>query len=130
MSEEEKEAIKCLELDMLDNKQIEIILNLIEKQQKEIEEIKEKYGELFIKYEMKKLLFIRKDHISNKLKEELYIRKDTLNDDYISKDKIKEITELYKNAEKELVTLPNGKYICLSDCSELIEYLEELLEEK
>lgn len=39
MSEEEKNALRCLEWDMLDSKQIEIILNLIDKQQKEIEKL-------------------------------------------------------------------------------------------
>lgn len=39
MSEEEKNAIKCLELDMLDTEQIDIIINLIDKQQKEIERL-------------------------------------------------------------------------------------------
>ena len=38
MSEEIENALKCLELDMLDNTQIELLLNYIERLQKELEE--------------------------------------------------------------------------------------------
>lgn len=48
---------------------------------------------------------------------------------YISKDKIREIVELYDNSKKELVILPNKEVCCLSDCVELIEYLRKLLKE-
>ena len=40
LSEEEKNALKCLEWDMLDSKQIKMILNLIDKQQAELEKQK------------------------------------------------------------------------------------------
>lgn len=43
MSNEEIEnALKCLEMDMLDNTRIELLLNYIDKLQKENEELKEK----------------------------------------------------------------------------------------
>ena len=110
MTEKEKNAIETLieikEFSKLSSyldvktKQlnaIDIVTNLIEKQQKEIEKVKENYDELFTKYEMKKILFVRKDHETNELISDLYIRKDILNADYISKDKIKEkIKELSK----------------------------------
>ena len=38
MSEEIENALKCLEMDMLDNTQIELLLNYIDKLQKEVEE--------------------------------------------------------------------------------------------
>ena len=38
MSEEIENALKCLEMDMLDNTQIELLLNYIDKLQKELEE--------------------------------------------------------------------------------------------
>ena len=129
MTEEEKKAIEYLKnrLEILHNNtqwatenSIKVILNLIDKQQKEIEELKENYDELFKKYEMKKVLFVRKDHNTKELLSELYIRKDTLNDDYISKDKIKEkIKELEENYS-EFSEYPIGKSI---------EILRELLEE-
>lgn len=39
--EEIENALKCLEMDMLDNTQIELLLNYIDKLQKENEELKE-----------------------------------------------------------------------------------------
>lgn len=47
--------------------------------------------ELLEKLEMKKLLFVRKDRITNGILCEYYIRKDEIEKDYISKDKIREI---------------------------------------
>ena len=50
--------------------------------------------------------------------------------EYVHKNKIREIVNIRNTSNKELVNLPNGEIICLSDCAELIDYLEELLEDK
>lgn len=133
LSEEEKQAIevlkhwikyekenkeKIVKADELINIQ-ETILALVDKQQKEIEELKENYDKLFEKYEMKKVLFIRKDHITQKLLTELYIRKDILND-YISKDKIREKIKILEEQDK--ASSFSGNYL-------FIDVLKELLEE-
>lgn len=125
MCKEEKQAIKKFEnllkkhfedkkidtLDYLDYFEGITILNLIEKQQKEIEELKkekriliEKYTEVV--YECGK----RKEEIE-KLKSKKYIlnaetneiKEIPISDDYISKDKIREIISKYIDIEEHLV---------------------------
>lgn len=80
MSEEEKNALKCLEWDMLDSKQIEIVLNLIDKQQKEI---------VLLKYNIANLKARQEDMIhTDKIKE---IIKKYAEEDVIT---YKELTDL------------------------------------
>ena len=52
------------------------------------------------------------------------------NDNYISKDKIREIVDIYDKDFCEFVKLPNGEEMCCSDSEILVEYLRELLEEE
>ena len=101
MSEEEKKAIKCLEVDMLDNEQIQIILNLIEKQQTEIEKLKQE----------------NKDHLEALTE---WANGERINDiKHISKDKIREKIE-------ELNAMEISQDIYYDDIKEMFE---ELLEE-
>lgn len=58
------------------------------------------------------------------------IAKEYVDKNYVHKNKIREIVNIRNTSNKELVNLPNGEIICLSDCAELIDYLEELLEDK
>lgn len=51
-------------------------------------------------------------------------------EDFISKDKIREIIDICDNTHEQYVELPNGKVIDRNYCGYLIEYLKELLEEK
>lgn len=118
MTKEEKEIIDKLKKEDIENiqetmsdtfyllsiEELKTVLNLIEKQQKEIKELKK---------EIKDWKFTAK-----------YV-----DENYIAKDEIKEIVDIYDNSKTELVLLPDGKEICLSDCDELIEYLRTLLEE-
>jgi len=110
MSEEEKEAIKCLEVDMLDNKQIEIILNLIKKQQEEIEYYKKQNEN------RTKIKTCMTHNLPDNAEIICMIREDferNFGNDFISKDKIREKIE----------ELSNGTYD-----AKII--LQELLEEK
>lgn len=50
-------------------------------------------------------------------------------EDFISKDKIREIIDICDNTHEQYVELPNGKVIDRNYCGYLIEYLKELLEE-
>jgi hypothetical protein len=78
----------------------------------------------------------------NKLKQDYEILKDDIEghriayidtpvfqDLYISKDKIREVVNIWNTSKSEFATLPNGKEIILSDNGPLAEYLEELMEE-
>ena len=72
LSDEEKEAIEWLKRDNLDNTFAEILLNLIEKQSKEIEELKKpKYIINFETNEITKLTndFVSKNKIKSKIEE-------------------------------------------------------------
>ena len=108
MSEEEKKAIEYLKnrLEILHNNtqwatenNIKVVLNLIEKQQKEIEELKEKNASLQKEIKLMKSI--------------------NINDNYISKDKV-------KNKIKELENLYKDKYFHIDYVKEI---LEKLLEE-
>ena len=107
MSEEEKEAIDTLKRvidedtgvisDDIQDDEIEIILNLIDKQQQEIEELRK---------------------INNKYNDMKYFA--MVADRYISKDKIKEKIEFYKRYGK---IKNSDEYVMSVE----IEVLEELL---
>ena len=105
---------------------IDTILYLVKKQQKEIKELN-------IKDKMHKVLFI--DPINKQLRETLYIRKDTLDTDYISKDKLRKKLEQFRIIKREIFKIehelgtPSITYdIVRNDYCEKI--LEDLLEEK
>ena len=112
MSEEEMKAIEWLKTAEFFSarKFTPTILNLIEKQQKEIEELQ---------------------IIADDIKGHNIVYTDTpeFEDKFISKNKIKEIIDIYDNTHEEYVELPNGKVIDRNYCGYLIEYLQELLEE-
>ena len=99
MSEEEKQAIECLKWDMLDSEQINIILNLIDKQQKEIEE-----KEMLIK-------ILRKTKPIEEVFHDLIKEKE-----YISKDKIREFIK-----ERTKPETYNFKTISVKELQELLE---------
>lgn len=118
-SEEEKKAIeyiqkrqnfmksepKCI-TDF--EKHIDILLNLIKRQQKEIEELKEKNASL--KKEIKLMKSIN------------------INDNYISKDKIREHLKKFEEIEKEFIFIDN-KSTAREINKALIEFSKRLLEE-
>ena len=112
MSEEEKKAIEWLKNTSLDEleyendmKSIDIVLNLVENLQKEIEELKKpKY---LVHFENNK------------------ITKMELINDYISKDKIREIIAEYK---KQLQSADTERTAIM--LSNFIMVLNDLLEEK
>lgn len=121
MSEEEKKAIEYLEnrLDILHNntqwateESIKVVLSLIKKQQKEIEKYKN--------------VIDNRDFTWKQKYEETF---EYVKEEFISKDKIREIIDIYDNTHEQYVELPNGKVIDRNCCGYLIEYLEELLEE-
>ena len=125
MSEEEKKAIEnlkevvdlyndeCLITTDYDFKSIEIILNLIEKQQKEIEELKNKNNLMNAKIHNlldDNMELLRKDGNTDKLnykyiecpkvEAEWYKSERYINENYISKDKIKaKIEELEQDED-------------------------------
>ena len=70
--------------------------------------------------------------LEERLQEEINencILKTKLYGESISKNKIREIVDIYDKSNCEIVKLPNGEQMCCSDSAELIEYLRELLEE-
>ena len=75
LSDEEKEALEILKLYFGEEptlnitKYVNIVLNLIEKQQKEIEELKEKNKFLNWYFENQKDNFVHKDKIKSKIEE-------------------------------------------------------------
>ena len=130
MSEEEKKAIEnlkevvdlyndeCLITTDYDFKSIEIILNLIEKQKKEIEELKMKLW--------------KKELIIDGMKEDRRIAVEEIQEQYyVSKDKIREKIEEYNK-------MINATYKDLTHyadyrrdvCFEIKNVLNELLEDK
>ena len=112
MNKKEINAIKCLEVDMLDNKQIEIILNLIKKQQKEIEELKK-----------------HKEHEQEYQNGEVFSAKQIyyIEENYIDKDKIREKIEKYEKdyERQDKEELFNMTKITAGKLSALQELLEE-----
>ena len=124
LSEEEKKAIEFIKRELEDEKrqrndyqsltglygnlEIEIMLNLIEKQQEELNKEKEKNGVL-------------QEELNNKI-EALDIAMS--NPDYICKDKIKEKIEKYNKTRAET---PNS--IIYTRMVDYIDCLQELLEE-
>ena len=119
MNEEEKRAIECLKnrLEILHNNtqwatenSIKVVLNLIDKQQKEIEELKKEYEELY------------KDNLKQwEDKCKLAIE---LDNETVSKDKIREKIKEIENVEIDKISREeyNRKEFA-------IEILLELLEE-
>ena len=112
LSEEEKKAIEYIKefrnevFEGVGNKStmaknIDILLNLIKSQQKEIEELK-KWHDVFL---------------------EMYIHKDKVGANYISKDKIREKIEDLESLSKNITMQP-------SIYNYEIDLLKELLEEK
>lgn len=104
MSEEENKAIEYIKAQK--GVYHKIVIGIIEKQQKEIEYYK------------------AQDKNKGKL---LNTALNETKNNCISKDKIREIIKLTQN--REIVKLPNNETICASDCYELLNYLQELLEE-
>lgn len=115
LSDEEKKAIEnlkevvdlyndeCLITTDYDFKSIEILLNLIETQQKEIEELKEKNGVL-------------QNELNKKIEA---LDKAMNNPDYISKDKIKAKIEDLEKQDKESRTSHN--YLIIPVLQELLK---------
>ena len=123
LSEEEKKAVEYLEnrLDILHNntqwateKSIKVVLNLIEKQQKEIKKEKSRIMELAE-------LLDKQENEINSLQQELEIQKGCS----ISKDKIREIIAEYK---KQLQSADTERTAIM--LSNFIMVLNDLLEEK
>lgn len=127
MNEEEREAMEELKnfkndkdckfwIGLKGEKAIDIIINLIEKQQDEIEELK---------------LDLHEMTISNNLKKENWVPKKVLNS-YVRKDKIKGIfdVKIYNYNYLSKIDWTNGqKIIDLRTADILKGILDELLEE-
>lgn len=129
MLDEEKKAIEFVKSELQDEKiarndyqsltglygnlEIEIVLNLIEKQSKEIEELKEKN--------------IQVAHGGRRFNTEGIILKD-----YISKEKIREkIEKLKKEGDYRDIYNPTGRVHFMKEETDYkIEILQELLEEE
>lgn len=91
--ENDKDTARWFEEGHPTRKQIEEGINVYQGLLDLYNKEKEKNIELLEKLEMKKLLFVRKDHITNGILCEYYIREDEIEKDYISKDKIRELLE-------------------------------------
>lgn len=171
MSEEEKKSIELLKLTIKDNRKLfqengiykyfnedkmkatEIILNLIERQQKEIEErntrlqeeIKENHKMVIEILELKETIeklendkrgmlieLYKANDKKDKLKEEnaslqkeiKLMKSININDNYVSKDKIRDKIKEYQN--KLFQDIEENKVV---EYENIIQVLEELLEE-
>ena len=134
MEDKEKEAIKLIKdkllrntcrfwLDIPEIESISILVNLIEKQQKEIEELKT-ITNAYSSYNVDNM-----NGYNIIIADSEYFANGTFVNNYISKDKIKEILDLAYKDKYEMVKLPNNDFICVSDCANLLDYLKELLED-
>lgn len=117
---------------------IECLLDLYNKQKEENERIKKEFVEEKLYKDFYKDLTEKWETLAKSLseknvslKKEISLMKSVnINNDFISKDKIKEILDLAYKDNYEMVKLPNNDFMCVSDCENLLDYLKELVEEK
>ena len=127
----DNEAIAIQGLLDLYNKEKEIN-KVLEKQIEELESQLIDIHSNFCKFNWKES---NGEQVHNQLKElyeSIYRKweKGEIEKTYISKDKIREIIDIYDTSNCEIVKLPNEKQMCCSDSAELVEYLRELLLEE
>ena len=144
LSDEEKKAIEVLnhfnpvDCGREDTQAIETILNLIEKQSKEIEELKEereKYPIAMNDEQYKKVIELAQKDIKEELDRQINVRminKEYIEKNYISKDKIKAKIEEYddKGITVNLANRSAGKTFQQAVHYEVKKVLQSLLEKE